>query len=198
VDGCLWTTGKSSKAGGGSEGVLPPAQAEACICRVGEMPQLVRNRAALCTPLRHLTAAAAASGCSSRFSMFFNLTTLVLSIFRSSCECACLSQCSASVLCILRETLARNAVNFRVFGLLPIEQVWPPRRRIRTADLNRGRSAPCFCHGYARLINAGEGSPGSGVCVSRMKSAVTLKSKSQKVKKQGLLVYLILIYVYKP
>lgn len=39
--------------GGGSEGVLPAAQAEACICRVGEMPQLVRNRTALCIQLLH-------------------------------------------------------------------------------------------------------------------------------------------------
>ena len=71
------TPGRSSKAGsGGSGGVLPPAQAEACICRVGEMPQLVRNTITLCIPLRHLTAAAAASGCSSRFSMSFNRTRL--------------------------------------------------------------------------------------------------------------------------
>ena len=90
----------------------------------------------------------------------------VLSIFRSSCECACecLSPCSASVLCILRETLARNAVNFCVFGLVASDGASAAtRRRTRTADLNRERSAPCFCHGYTRLINAGEGSPGSGV-----------------------------------
>jgi hypothetical protein len=58
--------------GGGSEGVLPAAQAEACICRVGEMPQLVRNRTALCIQLSHSTAAA--SGCSGRVEYFPQLT----------------------------------------------------------------------------------------------------------------------------